>query len=284
MAWAGTFVVWAYCLMVLIFSVTRGSSSFKRPMRPIGFGEVERFNADPGVFQQFFAETHRVKGHRARAQHAEAGAAHPARDPAHRRELAQVGAETLAGGINGVQRGQRERNPVLAQVVAGRHLAAKAVAPVLDATYSAASSAKAWTSTGTFRFAKRSVLATPRSSPKFGSVTSTPSISVAVRFEQVGALVRIAQGVDTAIFGIVRAERDDVDPFFFQNLEHRLPPGLRTDGWGKIPGCPQSNQVLLCVSWSFPLKYYKQVGRGVLQYAPTGQGKSHPYDLHQPSP
>src|SRR5437867_440521 len=41
----------------------------------------------------------------------------------------------------------------------------------------APSSLKAWMSTGTSSLAQRNVLATARSSPKFGSVTSTPSIS-----------------------------------------------------------------------------------------------------------
>jgi hypothetical protein len=57
-----------------------------------------------------------------------------------------------------------------------------------------------------------SVSATPFSSPKLGSTTSTPSISVAMLREQVGTLARVGVRLDAAEFGLLGREHDAANP------------------------------------------------------------------------
>ena len=66
----------------------------------------------------------------------------------------------------------------------------------------------ACTSTGTCRPARRSVSAIARSSPKFGSVTMTPSMLVAMFLEQIGAALGFFTRFDGAEFRFFGRQRD----------------------------------------------------------------------------
>ena len=128
----GTPAVETYLLDRLQFLPTASSESFIRPMRPI---TSERSNVStemPLRFEKFLAVAHGIERRRPRADRADAQTAQALHDAADGREPFQILAKFRGIGPLGVQRRQRVRNAVLRQVVAGRHLAAKAVAAVRD--------------------------------------------------------------------------------------------------------------------------------------------------------
>jgi len=186
------------------------------------------------VLEELLAEAHRVEGHRARAKHPEAGAAHPARHTAHRGELAQVGAETVGLRINGVQRRQAEGDAVLTQVVAQRHLAAEAIAPPLQVHLG--------------RIVRESVNehrhAQVGEAQRVGDAALVAEVGqrdqhavnlVAVRAEQLGAGVRFRQALHAAESGVLRAERDDLDALLREHLQHCLAPRFAQMAGEKSP-------------------------------------------------
>ena len=83
-------------------------------------------------FEKLLAVTHGVERRRTRADAADAQVAHPVGDAAYGGKPRQVLLKIFRVGAHGVQPRQRVGNSVLAQVVAGRHLSAKAVAAMQD--------------------------------------------------------------------------------------------------------------------------------------------------------
>ena len=108
------------------------SLSFMRTMRPRiserSMGSTEM----PLASSSLLAVAHGVERRRARADGADAQAAQAAHHAADGGEPVEILGEDVGIGSFGVQRGQRVRNAVLLEVVAGRHLAAEAVAAVAD--------------------------------------------------------------------------------------------------------------------------------------------------------
>ena len=92
------------------------------------FRQVERLHANPRVFEQLLAEPDGGEVGRPRADHANARVAHAADNAADGGELLEIRRERFVAWINSVQCGQRVLDVVLAEVVAGAHLAAEAVA------------------------------------------------------------------------------------------------------------------------------------------------------------
>ena len=96
------------------------------------FRQIERFDRDARSLEQLLAEAHRVERGRPGADGADARVLQAVDDAAGGGEAPQIGSEGRVAGRDGVQRRQRIADAVLAQVVADRHLAAEAVAAVLD--------------------------------------------------------------------------------------------------------------------------------------------------------
>ena len=94
--------------------------------------KVDGLDRDSRGFQQLLAVADRVEGRRPRADGADAQILQPAHHAAGGREPVQVLAEDFRIRSFGVARGERIGNAVLREVVARRHLAAEAVAPVGD--------------------------------------------------------------------------------------------------------------------------------------------------------
>ena len=138
-------------------------------------------------------------------------------------------------GILGVVGGQAVLEAVLLQVVAGRHLAAERVAAVLDA--SSCRLRRGRRGRGSARRARTSAstLAMARSSPKFGSVTSTPMISSRCCLNRSAQLLRVGDAFDAAVGRVIRAERDGLDAFAFEQLEDRLAALLAQVAGEKAP-------------------------------------------------
>src|ERR1019366_314598 len=96
------------------------------------FVEVERLDADAGLFEEFFAVADGVEIRGAGAKRADAQIFQGFDGAAGHNEVLQILRETFAVGRAGVQPGEGEGNVVLAEVVADRHLATERIAPVLD--------------------------------------------------------------------------------------------------------------------------------------------------------
>ena len=95
-------------------------------------GEVDGFHGDAAGFEQFLAVAHGVERRGARADGADADAAQTADHAADGGEPGEIFGEEVGIGGFGVQGGERVRNAVLLEVIAGAHLAAEAVAAVAD--------------------------------------------------------------------------------------------------------------------------------------------------------
>ena len=113
-------------------ALNSGVIIFQSRDAPQDFREVDGFGRDPGSFQQFLAVAHCIESGGTRSDTAHAQVTHTIGHAAHGSEPGQVLLEF--GGIEGnrVQPGQRIRNAILAEIIAGRHLAAEAVAAVQD--------------------------------------------------------------------------------------------------------------------------------------------------------
>ena len=99
------------------------------------FGEVQCFHRYTAGFQQFFAVADGVESRRTGTESAHAEVFQPGDDFAGADELFQVIGKGLAVGGIRVQSGEGIVYPVLAQIIAAAHLAAEAVAAVLDAQF-----------------------------------------------------------------------------------------------------------------------------------------------------
>ena len=66
-----------------------------------------------------------------------------------------------------------------------------------------------------------------RSSPKFGSVTTTPSIASAFGLEQLRAAHGFFVRLDRAMLALLRPQHHRVHPGALQDLQHLLPTALR---------------------------------------------------------
>ena len=89
------------------------------------------------------------------------------------------------------------------------------------------SSGVACTSTGTCRFASRSVSAIARSSPKFGSVTRITIDAVAILFEEFNATANVFTGGNCAALGFLRRQHYSVHAGFLQHCNHLFSPRVR---------------------------------------------------------
>ena len=96
------------------------------------FAEIQRFHGNSAGLQKLLAVADGVERRRPRAHGTDAQILQPSYHPTYTREPFQILGKL--GGVRtfGVQRGQRIRNAILPQIVADRHLSAKAVAPVSD--------------------------------------------------------------------------------------------------------------------------------------------------------
>ena len=92
------------------------------------FGEIERLDRDALRLQYLFAIAHGVERGWAGADRSHAQVAESLHHAADGGEPLQIMNKLRRVGTLGVQRGDGIRNAVLAKIVAGRHLAAEAVA------------------------------------------------------------------------------------------------------------------------------------------------------------
>ncbi len=121
---------------VLLDGGELGLDGVVRVLQPVDaaedLGQIEGFYGDAGAFEQLLRIANGIEGGRTRANGADAQIAEAADDAADRCEPGEVLREALGVGRRGVQRGDGVRDAVLLHVVAGRHLAAEAIAAIGD--------------------------------------------------------------------------------------------------------------------------------------------------------
>ena len=182
----------------------------------------------PLRFQNLLAVAHRVERRGPRADGADAQPPHPARPRGRRRRTSRgPSRKILRIRSFGVQRGERVRNAVLRQVIAGRHLAAEAVAAVGDGHLAGRIGGRLNPAPARRAPAMRRVSAMARSSPKFGSVTMTPSISRGVLAEEIGAHVRFGARFDRAVAGFFGSHYHGFVAGLFERGDHLAAAALR---------------------------------------------------------
>src|SRR5215469_16124960 len=104
------------------------SSCFPKDLR-----EIDRVRRDTRILKELLAITRRVEGVGSGANCANSDAAQAANDPACLKELLQILAKARIRDCDGVVSRQRVLEPILAQVIADRDLAAECVAPPVQA-------------------------------------------------------------------------------------------------------------------------------------------------------
>jgi hypothetical protein len=124
-----------------------------------------------------------------------------------------------------VPAGERVADAVLLQVVAGRHLAAEAVAPVLDRHQRR----RVWRRLHQDRHVQVGHPERVRNAPLVAEVGQRHDDAVdrvPVPPEEVGARPRLGPRLDGAVLRVVRPEHDDFDPRLLQDGAHLLAAGL----------------------------------------------------------
>ena len=190
------------------------------------FGEVEGLDGDAGVLENLLAIAHRIEGRGTSADGADAQGPHAAHYPANTGEPGEVLLERLGIGRFGVQRGERIRDAILREIVAGGHLAAEAVAAVGDAHLGGGIG---------------------RGLDEYGDVQSGPAQRVGdgafvaeigqrhddavdfggVLLEQVGAEVRFGQRFDGAVAGLFGSYQHGSVAGLFERGDHFGAAALR---------------------------------------------------------
>ncbi len=183
------------------------------------FVEIQRVDADAGVFEQLLAVAYGVEGGRPRAQSADAQALEASDHTTGGCESDQILLELDALGRYGVELGQAEGHAVLAQVVAERHLAAEAVAAVGDGH-----------DVDLVRRGldqNRHVEAGPSQRVDHGALFAEVGQRdhdavdlLAVGVEEIGALARVFHALDAAEGRLFGRQGDDLEPGRFQHLDH----------------------------------------------------------------
>ena len=198
--------------------------------------EVERLDRDAGALQQLLAVADGVEGRRAGADLAQAGVLQRAHDAAHPDEPAQVPREVLALGVHGVAARERVLDPVLAQVVAGAHLAAEAVAPVGD-RHLVGGVLEGVHEHGHVQPGPAQRVRDGALVAEVGQRHEHAVDLVAVRAEEVGAEAGFLQALDGAVVGGLDRGDDGADAQPFEHVEHGLPAGL-AEVVGEKPAIP----------------------------------------------
>ena len=172
------------------------------------FGKIERLDGDAARFEKLLAVADGVERRRPRADGADAQLAQAvARRGRRAANQCEILRRTRRIRRFGVQRGQRVRNAVLLEVVAGATSCRRSCRG--GRRWSCGPACRAWPgpARGRRRSAMRSVSAMPRSSPKFGSVTMMPSMSSRLRLNRSAQRAASARRFDRAVLGLFRRRR-----------------------------------------------------------------------------
>src|ERR1022692_407113 len=181
--------------------------------------QVDRFHADAAGFQQFLAIAHGVESRGTGADGADGQAAQAAHDAADGGEPGEVLGEHIRTGGFGVQRGERVGNAVLLEVIAGAHLAAEAVAAILDGHQSRG------VRRGLYEDGHVEVGLTQSigDGALFAEIRQRDDDTVdvaAMALKQVGAESHIAAAGDGAAVGLFRSHRDYAVARFLKYRDH----------------------------------------------------------------
>ena len=190
------------------------------------FGKIERLDRDALRFQNFLAVADGVERRGTRANRAHAQVAETIHHAADSREPLQVFGELGRVGALGVQRGDRVRNAVLPQIVAGRHLAAEAVAAERDRHLAGI----VRRGLDQHRHVQIGQAQGIGDGPLFAEVRQGHDHAVdaiAIAFEQVGAAPGLFPGFDRSVFAFFRSQRDHVHARRGQHAQHFLAAALR---------------------------------------------------------
>jgi hypothetical protein len=157
----------------------------------------------------------------------------PFDDPAGRGERIEVVGEFRRVEALGVKLRQRVANAVLAQVVAGRHLAAEAVAPVLDRQLVGGVGRRLHQHRNAEigeaqRVGDRALVA------EVGQGDDDAVDAVAVGFEQRRAFLRVLEGLDHAEARVLGRQHDRVVALVGENPDDVLAPRLGEQGGEEI--------------------------------------------------
>jgi hypothetical protein len=186
---------------------------------PKQLGEIERFDGNPRSLEQLLAVPHRVERRRTRANRTDARVLQAPRDATGRGEAPEVFGKTPVRRRHGVERRQRIRDAVLAEVVADRHLAAEAVAALVDG--------HARTVVGKCVHEHWHVETGPSQRVGHGPFVAEvrqrheDAIDlVAMQSEQISAGARVGQRLDRSIGRRVGGERHGAKPAAFEGVKY----------------------------------------------------------------
>ncbi len=189
-------------------------------------GKVQRLDGNALRFKDAFAVAYRVECRGARADSADAQIPQALHDSANGAKPLKVFLELIRVGRAGVRGGQRVRNPVLPQIVAGGHLAAEAVATVGNRH---------------LRWRVGSGLDQHRN-PKGGQsncVSNRALVAeirqrdddsvnrIRVRAEELGAPFGLFVGLNGAVGALADLQRHDIHARVLQGLDHVFPAHFR---------------------------------------------------------
>ena len=136
-------------------------------------------------------------------------------------EIAEVLAERRGLGVHGVLGGEGVADAVLGQVVARRHLAAEAVAAMLDAHPARLVGKRV----NEHRHVQPGQAQGIRDSPLVAEVRQGDEDAVdlsAVGLEELGALLRVGPRLHRPVLRLLRAQGDGLDALFLQHGEDGL--------------------------------------------------------------
>jgi len=189
------------------------------------FAEVECLDGDSRPFEELLAVSDRVESGGPSPDRADAGGAKAPNDAANRSEAGEVGAELGRVGGDGVARGEAKQDPVLAEVVADRHLAAERI-PTVGERHALGVVGEGVDEHGHVEAREADRVGNGLLIAEVGEGDENSVDAIRMFFEDLGAGPSVLEALDGTELPCLGGQGYDIESRFREYGEHRLAPCL----------------------------------------------------------